>query len=171
MTSRTKKGMATMNTQSKTLGIVRRILKAFLPLLFLIAGAISADIARAENPNDILVIANLGVKANSVALDELKDMFLKKKTSWGSGDKVIPLNVSDNPKLRDEFRAAVLKMSSTEEQRYWQARKIKEGDSEPTAFGNIQKAVFKLSGSVSYVYRSQYKTGVAKIVLVVPAGK
>lgn len=148
-----------------------RILTVFLSIAVLIGAAMSADPARAENPNDILVIANLGVKTNSIALDELRDAFLKKRTNWGSGERVVPLNVSDNPKLRDEFRAAVLKMSATEEQRYWQTRKIKEGDSEPAAFGNIQKAVFKLRGAVSYIYRSKYKEGVSKVVLVLPAGK
>jgi hypothetical protein len=61
-------------------------------------------------------------------------------------------------------------MSVSEERSYWQNSKIKRGVSEPRAFGNVLKAVFKLRGAVSYVYRSQYKAGAAKIVLVIPAG-
>jgi hypothetical protein len=163
--------MVSMHTRREALRSGQRIFKAFLSLVVLIGAAISADIARAENPNDILIIANLGVKTNSIAVDELRDLFLKKRTSWGSGEKAVPLNVADNPKLREEFRATVLKMSSTEEQSYWQVRKIKEGVSDPPTFGNIQKAVFKLRGALSYIYRSQYKEGVAKVVLVLPAGK
>jgi ABC-type phosphate transport system substrate-binding protein len=139
--------------------------------MVIFAPAISVTTAGAENPNDILVIANLGIKTDSITIDDLKDVYLKKRTNWSSGEKVIPIHVSNNSALRDAFRSAVLKMSSTDEQSYWQVRKIKEGDTDPPSFDNVMKAVFRLHGAVSYVFRSQYKSNVAKIVLVLPAGK
>jgi hypothetical protein len=123
---------------------------------------------QAENPMDILVIANASVQAREITVDDLRDFFLKKRTNWGSGEKTIPINVTENAKLREAFRERVLNMNSTEEQSYWQSRKIKEGETEPTEFSNTLKAVYKLRGSVSYIYRWQYRQGVVKVILVLP---
>lgn len=149
----------------------QKVLAVFLPLIALIWASISADAASAENPNDILIIVNRSVKANKIEIDELKDIFLKKRTNWSSGERAVPLNVASDPKLREEFRASVLNMSATEEKRYWQTRKIKGGDGEPAEFGNVLKAVYKLHGAVSYIYRSDYKEGIVKVVFVLEAGK
>lgn len=159
-----------MNTQYGALRNGRKLLGTALAVVLLIAAVASVDTARAESPNDILVIASPAIKVKSITVEDLRDMFLKKRTNWSSGEKVVPLNVADNAKLREEFRNAVLEMSPSEEQSYWQIRKIKEGDSDPPALGNVLKAVFKLRGAVSYIYRSQYKAGVTNVLLVLPNG-
>jgi hypothetical protein len=90
-------------------------------------------------------------------------------TCWSSGAKVVPLNVTNGSGLRDDFRARVLGMTSAQEQSYWQERKIKAGESTPSEFGDTLRAVFKLRGAIGYVYRSQFKEGTAKVLLVIPA--
>ena len=125
--------------------------------------------ASADDPNDIIVIANSSVKANSITKDELRDIFLKKRTSWSNSGNVKPINASDGSPLRARFCEAVLQMTPEEEKRYFQEEKIKNGVTEPNSFSNTQKAVFKLRGSISYVFRSEFKEGVAKKLLVIPA--
>jgi len=126
--------------------------------------------ALAENPNDILIVANAAAGADRLSLAEVRDMFLKKRTSWPAGAKVVPVNVTDGSGLRKDFRAKVLGMTSEQEKSYWQERKIKAGESTPSEFGDTLRAVFKLRGAIGYVYRSQFKEGTAKVLLVIPAG-
>jgi ABC-type phosphate transport system substrate-binding protein len=126
-------------------------------------------IVGAESPKDILIIVNKAATVGKTTVDELKDVFLKKRSSWSSGGKVIPVHAPEGSPLREDFRKRVLSMSASEEASHWQVRKIKAGDSKPAEFGDTLKAVFKLRGAVSYVYRSQYKEGTANVVLVLPA--
>lgn len=138
-------------------------------LVFVVALAAGSTPARGESADDILVIANKSVSVGSISKNELRDIFLKKKTSWGRGGQAIPLHAAEGSELRAEFRKRVIAMSRAEEQLYWQQFQIKKGEPQPASFGNTLKAVFKIRGSVSYVYRSQYKEGVAKVLLVLPA--
>ncbi len=118
-----------------------------------------------DRPDDILVIANNAVDITNIEVDELRAIFLKRKASWGDGKKVIPINAPDGSKMREEFRRLVIGMNRNREQSYWQTQMIKHGVSRPPEFGNSLKAVFKLRGSVSYIYRADFKKGVAKVVL------
>ncbi|MDJ0764106.1 MAG: hypothetical protein QNJ97_14080 [Myxococcota bacterium] len=125
--------------------------------------------AWAEDPNDILIIANQSASASQVSPDVLRDIFLKKRTAWPSGGKVTPVNASPGSDLRKAFREHILKMTADEERQYWQDLKIRKGAAEPPVFSQPLRAVFHLKGSVSYVFRSQYKEGVVKVLLVIPA--
>lgn len=136
----------------------------------LIAALVLPSTASADSPNDIIVIAHSSVGTSSISKDVLRDIFLKKRTSWGNSGNVKPINASDGSELRKQFIEQVLLMTPEEEKRYFQEEKIKNGLQEPNSFSNTQKAVFKLRGSVSYVYRSDFKEGVAKVLLVIPAG-
>lgn len=118
---------------------------------------------------DIVVIAHRNIPENEITLDELRELFLKNRNHWKSGVRAIAINARFGTRLRDEFVRKVLQMSPEEEVAYWQEQKIKTGEVTPPEFTNTQKAVFKLPGSVSYVYRSELKAGVSKILLVIPA--
>jgi ABC-type phosphate transport system substrate-binding protein len=136
----------------------------------LVVGLLLPTLARAESPKDILIVANAAAGVDKLSLADVRDMFLKKRASWPSGAKVVPVNVTDGSGLRNDFRAKVLGMSQSQEQSYWQERKIKAGESTPSEFGDSLRAVFKLRGAIGYVYRSQFKAGTAKVLLVIPAG-
>ena len=122
----------------------------------------------AESPRDILVIVNGSVKGEKLSVNELREIFLKKRTTWGSGVRAVPIH-STNSALRDDFRQRVLQMSESEEERYWQQYQIQKGEAKPVSFGNTLKAVFQLKGAVSYIYRSDYREGVTNVVLTLPA--
>ncbi len=125
--------------------------------------------ALADSPNDILIVVNNGVSQNDITIGELKNLFLKEKTNWSSGGKALPLHAPAGSSLRKDFVSRALGMNSNDEKIYWRERKIKTGKVPPVEFSDTLKAVYKLRRSVSYVYRSQFKKGVAKIVLVLPA--
>ena len=100
---------------------------------------------------------------------ELKDYFLRKRLDWRGGDRAVPIHSKLNSKLRNAFVKRVLQMTPSEEDAFWRDKKIRTGVAAPAEFSNTLKAVFKIAGSVSYVFRSQYREGVAKVVLVIPA--
>jgi len=144
-----------------------RVLLAIALLLTTVLAAPSP--ASSDDPEDILVIVNNAVGAKKAKVDEIREIFLKKRTNWPGGGTAVPVNAGEGTALRKEFRRRVLSMNAREEQDYWNDKKIKTGVSCPVEFGNTLKAVFKLRNSVSYVYRSQYREGVARVLMVLPA--
>ena len=81
---------------------------------------------------------------------------------------LLPVNARADSAVRHDFSRRVLGMEPVDEDKYWEDLKIKKGVTRPAEFGNPLKAVFSLKNAVGYVYRRDYKAGVAKIVAVVP---
>jgi len=124
---------------------------------------------QADDPGDILIVANKSVRVSSITVNEAKNLFLQKRTQWPGGAKAIPINAPQKAEIRAHFDERVLSMSLEDELVYWYKKKIQTGSSAPPEFTNPLKAVFRLKGAVGYVFRSQYREGVAKILLVLPA--
>lgn len=136
----------------------------FLFLWFFVGSSVTAE----DNPSDILLIVNSQANIQSTNLEEVKNLFLRKKQAWRSGESAVPVHPKDAT-LRAAFAQRVLGMSRAEESIYWQDMKIKKGLAPPTELPNPLKAIFKLRNGVSYILRKDYKEGVAKILLVIPA--
>lgn len=122
----------------------------------------------AGSPDDILIVANVNVPVKEITQEEVRLIFLKYRTYWGGGVMAVPIHASDDSELRTAFTKQILNMTAEQETSYWEEQKIRNGFLPPAEFKNQLKAVFKLNGAISYVYRSQYKEGVAKILLVLP---
>ncbi len=146
------------------------ITKALFPVGLIIAiSLVLPSLARAESPDDILIVANFSVKIKTVSTAELKAIFLKKKVRWKTGLKAIPIHAKGGTLLKQEFLKRLMNMDEDLERSYWQDQKIRSGTVPPVAFRKALKAVFNIKGSVSYVFRSQYMKGVVKILTVLPA--
>ncbi|MCP4600286.1 MAG: hypothetical protein GY847_07100, partial [Proteobacteria bacterium] len=128
-----------------------------------------SKIARADSPKDILIIVNTSVPVERLSPDDVRNYFLKKLGRWKGGGRVVPINAKTKSRLRVEFRKRILNMNIDQETRYWQNRKIKAGQAKPREFGNTNTAVFRIKSSISYVYRSNYKENLAKVILVLPS--
>jgi hypothetical protein len=151
------RGIQEKHMQSKTLMVV---------LLVTAFTVIWQSTAHADNPNDILVVANNSVPISSISTAELKSIFLKKKGRWKNGSKAFPIHAKEGTTLRKAFGQRLLNMELSRELSYWQEQKIRKGIMPPATFSNLLKAVYKVKGSVSYVFRSNYKAGVVKILAV-----
>jgi ABC-type phosphate transport system substrate-binding protein len=123
----------------------------------------------AQNPDDILVVANLKAPVDKIDVKELKAIYLKKKLYWRAGQDVIPVNSKYGTALRAEFQRRVLGMEPETELIYWERQKIQRALSPPPEFPQTQKAVFKLRNSVSYVFRKDYRPNVTKVLLEIPS--
>ena len=115
----------------------------------------------AENPNDIMIVANLKVSQDTLNETEIRALFLKKRLSWRNGDKAIAINAREGSRLRAEFEKRILQMSSRELDRYWQRLKILQGDTPPPGVfqyleGGVQvKRLVELYLSVSVQKRGR----------------
>ncbi|MCP4677428.1 MAG: hypothetical protein GY854_18315 [Deltaproteobacteria bacterium] len=137
--------------------------------LVLTGAFLAPRLSAADSPNDILVVVNNSVPVENIPADRVRNFFLKKAQRFKGGMKVFPVNAREGTDIRKEFRKRLLDMTANEETRYWQDQKIKGGITPPPELGNTQKAVFKIKGAVSYVFRSEYKEKTSKVVLVLPA--
>ena len=143
--------------------------KPILLLLTLIAAlSVPVGVAEADGPQDLVIVANQSVPVNELTIDEVKAIFLKQRKSWKAGSTAVPIHAKAGSALRNAFVHRVLGMTENEELSYWEGQKIRKGIEGPAEFANPLKAVFRIKGSISYVMRSDYKEGVAKILLVVP---
>lgn len=140
---------------------------AFLVLVFAMC-LIEIPHALADSPDDILIVVNSALRLKNVSATELRDIFLRRRETWGNGVRAVPVYAKD-AQLRKDFRQRFLKLAESEETRFWQRYQIKTGKSQPPSFSNTLRVVFKLTGAVGYVYRSEYRKGVANILLVLPA--
>jgi hypothetical protein len=136
-------------------------------VLLLLVGIAASAQPNADAPDDILVFVNKSMPMNSIPVDELKQLFLKKKTTLSDGGKIICVNPSENAVVRKRFREKVLGMTETEEAIYWQDQQIRSQMSPPVQFANTPKAVFNLQRSISYGFRKDVPEGVVKVVLVI----
>lgn len=142
----------------------------FRPAWFaaLVTAAVCAPV-QAESPEDILIISHLSVEAKDMAEGEVRAIFLKKKTSWSSGQKMVPINAKTGTALRKRFQQKVLEMESNIELSFFEGQKIRYGITPPVEFPEPLRAVFHLKGSIGYVFRKDFKEGVAKVLLVIPS--
>lgn len=133
----------------------------------LVASGFGAKAATPEHTDDLLIIANRSIRAKSISLAVLRQLFLRRRRSWAS-TRIVPINAKPGTIERKAFRRRVLRMTRDEETRYWQDQRIQSGVGPPAEFRRVLKAVYKLKGAVSYVRRAKYRFGVAKILLVLP---
>lgn len=124
--------------------------------------------AQTDHPDDILIVANKGAPIDNLSEADIQAIFLRIRRVMGAGATVVPVNAKEDTHLRKKFRERILQMSSEKEGRYWEDKKISLGLSAPPEFSNPLKAVFKLRNSVGYVFRSEYREGVVKVLAVIP---
>ena len=117
----------------------------------------------------VAVASNNDVSVDKISLAEVRNLFLGWQTVWSGGGKVVKINAKEGSPIRAAFRNKILRMTREQEGRHWKDQKVRKGLRPPVEFGNVLKAVFKLKRSVSYVYRSEYKPGVVKVLAVVSA--
>lgn len=150
--------------------------RAHRALCFILAVCVTGSIValcrdalcQKEDPYDLIIVCNKGIKDN-VDLATVRDLFLRKRLTWPSGASAVPVNASPGSKLRREFLRRVLSVTEAEDRQYWEKAKIMNALTPPPEFSSALRAVFRLAGSLAYVFRAQYQEGVSRLLLVVPA--
>jgi hypothetical protein len=120
-----------------------------------------------------VLLTTLGFSATSPAeaspddlsAEDVRQIFLRKKTSWSSGQRIVCVDALADTATSDAFRKKVLRMSSDELKRYWEEQQLKGELAHIPAFSDTVRAVFMLNGSIGYALRKDLKTDAVRVVL------
>ena len=115
-----------------------------------------------------VVIVNPNNGSSSVDRGFLADAFLKKTTTWPSGEVIHPVDLPGSSRVRHEFSEDVLHRSISEVKGYWQQRIFSGRDVPPPELDNddaVMAYVMRYNGAVGYVSTSARLNG-PKVVSV-----
>lgn len=130
--------------------------------------SLKPHVSHAQSPDDIVIIVNKNVSVNYMSIEELKQIFLGKKSTWRNGNKIVCINAKSHSAIRKTFRKKVLEMTAKEELTYWETEKVRRQISPPMELSSTPKAVFKLKNTISYAYRKDVPQKFVKALLVIP---
>jgi hypothetical protein len=125
-------------------------------------GVMSPVSSHGQSKDELVIIVSMSQKVEKVTRDEIKQIFLKKKTSLKGFGRIIPINAPENTELRTVFRKTVLELSERDEKIYWSEQQIRRQIQPPAEIGNTVKAVFKLKLAISYAFRKSIPNNVVK---------
>lgn len=67
-----------------------------------------------------VVIVNAANPKSTMGVEELSDAFLKKMQRWPQGDEVMPVDLTEESKIRESFSRLALQKSTAAVKAYWQ---------------------------------------------------
>ena len=100
------------------------------------------------------VIVNPNNPTTAADREFLADAFLKKATTWSSGETILPVDLPPGSPVRRQFSEEVLHRSVAEVKSYWQQRIFSGRDVPPPELDSdedVVEYVLKHEGAVGYV--------------------
>ena len=102
---------------------------------------------------DVLIVTNKDVPESNITQQDIKDIFLGKKTKWSNSEKIHFVLVKD-PAVHDGFVKNYLQKSPSQFQNYWKNMVFTGEGKTPTTFESTQELieyVSKTPGAVGYI--------------------
>ena len=102
---------------------------------------------------DVMVITNKDVPESNVSQQDIKDIFLGKKTKWSNSSSIHFVLVKD-PAIHEAFVKNYLQKSPSQFQNYWKNMVFTGEGKTPTSFETTQELiefVAKTPGAVGYI--------------------
>ena len=116
---------------------------------------------------DVVVIVNNDVSETNLDKGSIKKMFLGKKTSWSSGDKIIPVTLKDGP-IHKTFMKNYVKKSHSQFSAFWKQAIFTGKGTPPRSFGDeaeLVKFVAETKGAIGYI-SSDTSTDEVKLIQI-----
>jgi ABC-type phosphate transport system substrate-binding protein len=142
-------------------------------LLVLFAALSVSPLAHSQADSPLLVIVHLGVPDARVDANELRAIFLRKRTLWSNGRRIVPLNHPPGSPVRVAFDRTTLGFSGDQAARFWIDARIRYGTEAPMSIASealLARVVKQLPGSIGYVRGSAAPAGVRVIARVDRSG-
>jgi ABC-type phosphate transport system substrate-binding protein len=114
------------------------------------------------------VIVNNSNSSTSLSKKEISDFFLKKKTKWADGQKVVPIDQKAKSDARKGFTDGVHKKSVSAIKSYWQQAVFAGKGTPPTekpSDEEVIKYVSQNSGAIGYVSSAADISGVKQLTV------
>ena len=123
-------------------------------LLIAMLGGLLLAPPEARGQNGFRIIVNKANPVDSMSRDEISALFLKKKTRWEDGERVLPLDQSHNSSVRSRFSKHVHRKSVSAIKNYWQQQIFAGRDVPPpekATDGQVVAYVESNPGAIGYV--------------------
>lgn len=138
-------------------------------LIVRIALAVSLALAAAPAlAEPVAVIVNRENPKSELSTEELKSIFLGKRTEWSDGTRTIPIDQAPSAPGRGAFLSAVLGMTPAQFGEHWIDQQVRGVGSAPRVAASpaaAVKYVAKTRGAVAFVPVSQV-TAAVKVIFV-----
>lgn len=102
---------------------------------------------------DVVIISNESVPTSTLDNDDIKKLFLGKKTTWEDGTKIVFL-VQEKTEASEAFLEIYVKKSSSQYNNYWKKQVFTGKGKAPQSFSSDQELVdfvSKTPGAIGYV--------------------
>ncbi len=123
-------------------------------IALLVTAVVAAPLrAEVEEAPAIAVIVGQGSFVTQVSLDDLRELYLRRRRLWPNGSRAIPINLPPNHPVRERFSTAVLGRSAQGLVAYWNARYF-EGITPPTVLSSpaaVRAYLAVEPGAIGYV--------------------
>jgi ABC-type phosphate transport system substrate-binding protein len=147
--------------------VMRRLIGSSLVVLAAVMAVVLSARADASRAG-YLVVCNPANPLASVERRFVQDAFLKKVTSWPTGDSARPVDLPPGSSVRRQFTEEVLRRSVEAVRIFWQQRIFAGRDLPPPEVGSdeeVIKFVMRDRGAIGYVSASASLNG-AKVLNV-----
>ena len=138
----------------------------FVMILYAIVG-MALTIPSKAFAGEVVVIANPNIPADSLSSNDVKNIFLAKKTQWDDGQKINFVTLKSG-QTHDDFLKKYLGKSTSQFQRYFRTLVFTGKGSAPKSFDSGEAVVGFVTGTdgaIGYV-SSATTTGYAKVLTI-----
>lgn len=121
-------------------------LLAIIVLLFIISGGL----AYAE---DVIIVCNKSVTASSLSQDDIRDIFLGRKTVWNDGQKISFVTMTDG-EAHETFLDTFVRKTSMQFDLYWDKKVFSGRARTPKAYSTsdgIIDFIERTEGAIGYI--------------------
>ena len=141
--------------------------KILIGLFFAAVMGMLLELPGAASAGGVVVIANKNVSASSLSIEEVKNIFLSKKTQWRDGSK-IEFVALESGATQDDFLSSYLQKTSSQYDRYFRTLVFTGKGKAPRTFSTEAEVISYVSstaGAIGYV-SSETNTRSAKVITV-----
>jgi len=116
---------------------------------------------------DIIVICNKSVAESTVGKQDLKNIYMGKKTTWNDNKKIVFV-VQDNSNVNEQFLSTYINKSSAQYSSYWKEKVFTGQGTPPKSLASdkeIIQFVTQTDGAIGYVSSGDGLDNVKKLTI------
>lgn len=129
-------------------------------------GGVAPTPSEAQEGEGFVVIVNQSNTVGSMPAKDVSKLFLKKRTKWPAGGKVLPVDQPEISPVRDAFSRSVLNKTPKEVENYWMSVVFSGRASSPAqkkTDSDVITYVRTHPGAIGYVSSDADISGVKKL--------
>ncbi len=154
-----------------------RICRESIIIYFTIGTAVASDMpSHIENakPSAYKIVVHAENSLDTLPLETVRQYFLKKKTNWPSGQRVLPVDLHETSSLRELFSQQILQRKVRSVRAYWQ-KNIFSGRAVPPpekkSDADVMSYIREHKNAIGYVSSNCVLSAELKVVQVDPHEK